>query len=133
MGIKAAVLLIFISSSSIYHISVNALLTNTWKNGKEGESNMSSKDVDCSYFQDGKKLPSPTSCSEFYVCDNGVAYSFKCPMMNPSGRLYFDHILQVCNWPNKVDCEETRKGATEVERAIGLSIDLETNEDISSK
>ena len=66
-----------------------------------------SKDVNCSSFKDGEKIPSPNSCSEFYECDYGIAYLFQCANMTGGGRLYFDPKLQMCNWPSEVDCEIT--------------------------
>ena len=66
-----------------------------------------SNDVDCSSTEDGVKISSPNSCSEFYECDNGVAYLFQCANMTDGGRLYFDTKLQRCNWPSEVDCEIT--------------------------
>ena len=38
-------------------------------------------------------------CDSFYKCANGVPQAFECP---PG--LYFDPKLNVCNWPENVDC-----------------------------
>jgi len=61
--------------------------------------------IDCTQTENGVKIPSPTSCSEFYECDNGAAYLFQCANMTNGGKLSFDPKLQRCNWPSEVDCE----------------------------
>lgn len=43
--------------------------------------------------------PHPTDCTRYFLCDNGVSYPYQCP-----DGLYFDPTLQVCNWPEFVDC-----------------------------
>jgi len=92
-------LMTFIASSSINFSLVEALPLGSGYDSTEG--------VDCSHSEDGTKIPSPTKCTEFYMCDHGVPYLFKCPEMPSGGRLYFDPMLDKCNWPNKVDCEIT--------------------------
>ena len=102
MGIKFTItlgLLTFVAFSSINYSPVGALPVTSDNDPTEG--------VDCSHSQDGTKIPSPTKCTEFYMCDHGVAYLFKCPEMPSGGKLYFDPKLDKCNWPNKVDCEIT--------------------------
>jgi len=68
-------------------------------------------DFNCSQADNGEQFPSPTSCSEFYVCvqtfTSSIAYLQRCPMMASGGRLYYDPVLKTCNWPSKVDCEIT--------------------------
>ena len=63
--------------------------------------------VDCTHVENGEKIPSPTSCSEYYVCVMGESYLYKCPMMATGDRLYYDPELGVCNWPWMVDCDIT--------------------------
>jgi len=63
--------------------------------------------VDCSQAENGDKIPSPTSCSEYFVCVMGNAYLYQCPLIAGGGRLYFDIELGVCNWPWMVECEIT--------------------------
>jgi len=88
------------------YLPVEAILTNVKLTGSDDESSTSHQDVDCSQADNGEKLPSPTSCSEYYVCVLGIPYLFNCPI-TVSGRLYFDEELQTCNWPSQVDCEIT--------------------------
>jgi len=68
---------------------------------------MADTTVDCSQAENGDKIPSPTNCSEYFVCVMGRAYLYQCPIMAAGGRLYFDPELGVCNWPWMVDCEVT--------------------------
>jgi len=68
--------------------------------------------VDCTQVENGEKIPSPTSCSEFYICDIGKSYLYKCPMMATGDRLYYDPELGVCNWPWMVDCVITTTEST---------------------
>eukprot|EP00091_Calanus_sinicus_P017746 TRINITY_DN38460_c0_g1_i1.p1 TRINITY_DN38460_c0_g1~~TRINITY_DN38460_c0_g1_i1.p1 ORF type:complete len:117 (-),score=30.17 TRINITY_DN38460_c0_g1_i1:55-405(-) len=45
-------------------------------------------------------LPNSDDCTGFYKCTaEGVAVAYDCP---PG--LYFDPSLQICNWPENVDC-----------------------------
>lgn len=60
---------------------------------------MENSSVDCSQAENGDKIPSPASCSEYFVCVMGNAYLYKCPQIAGGGRLYFDSELGVCNWP----------------------------------
>jgi len=43
--------------------------------------------------------PCPDDCSQYYVCDHNLPHLFTCP-----AGLYYDPILRVCNYPNKVPC-----------------------------
>jgi len=63
--------------------------------------------VDCTQVENGEKIPSPTSCSEYYVCVLGESYLHKCPMMATGDRLFYDPEFNVCNWPWIVDCDIT--------------------------
>jgi len=93
----------FLASSSIFHSLAEAYPT--IQKMEEYLYANSNREVDCLHIKDGEKIPSPTSCSEFYECDNGVAYLFQCANMTDGGSLYFDPKLQRCNWPSEVDCE----------------------------
>jgi len=106
MEAKAAIVLTalaFIASSSIFQLPVEAYPTSQELKGYSYA--YSNRDVDCSHYKNGDKILSPTSCSEFYECDNGVPHLFQCANMTDGGRLYFDQKLQRCNWPSEVDCE----------------------------
>merc|ERR1712038_531135 len=127
MGIKFTIglgLLTFIASSSINYSPVGALPL--------GSDYDSTKGVDCSHSEDGTKIPSPTKCTEFYMCDHGVPYLFKCPEMPSGGRLYFDPTLDKCNWPEKVDCEITSTNPLQTETVTELSDELAGHVDCSN-
>lgn len=45
-------------------------------------------------------LPDDSRCEVFYYCDWGSAIFFECP-----GGLYWNRELNVCDWPDVVNCE----------------------------
>jgi len=45
-------------------------------------------------------VPHPTDCSLFYQCNGDIPILMECP-----DGLYFDPSLNVCNWPDLVDCQ----------------------------
>ena len=55
--------------------------------------------VDCSNKPDGTFLPDPADCSRFFICDAGRPWMKQCPTP-----LYFDPMINVCNWPELVNC-----------------------------
>jgi len=59
-------------------------------------------DVVCPESEDGYSVyvPHPTDCSLYYQCVGNNPTLMSCP-----GGLYFDTNLNVCNWPQFVDCE----------------------------
>merc|ERR1712038_1394817 len=59
-------------------------------------------DVVCPPSEDGSTVfvPHPTDCNLYYICVGKVPFLMQCP-----GDLYFDSVLNVCNWPDLVDCE----------------------------
>ena len=75
---------------------------------------LNNNDVECPDIMNGSItfIPSPTNCSEYYVCVNRIAYLFSCPERNPVGLLYFDPTINVCNWPWLVDCQVTTPSPT---------------------
>ncbi|XP_055531990.1 chitinase-3-like protein 1 [Wyeomyia smithii] len=45
--------------------------------------------------------PNPDNCQDYYICTTeGHRYDFSCP-----AGLLFDPVLNVCNWPDQVDCQ----------------------------
>ncbi|XP_076044489.1 peritrophin-1-like [Oratosquilla oratoria] len=44
-------------------------------------------------------FPLPSDCSKFCECNKGIAFEVDCP----SG-LFFDDHLNVCSWPDQVNC-----------------------------
>ena len=48
----------------------------------------------------GTYFPSPTDCSKYYVCVHSQAVQMSCPI-----GLWFDSKLNVCNWPESVNCD----------------------------
>jgi len=69
--------------------------------------------VECPESEDGQAvyLPHPTDCRKFYGCQNHIPVLMECP---PS--LYFDPTINVCNFPEMVDCKQptstTKKSPT---------------------
>jgi len=59
-------------------------------------------DVVCPPSADGSTVfvPHPTDCNLYYICVGKVPFLMQCP-----GDLYFDSVLNVCNWPDMVECE----------------------------
>ncbi|XP_069691256.1 peritrophin-1-like [Periplaneta americana] len=47
-------------------------------------------------------FPDVCNCSQYYMCDNGVAHHMSCPPC-----LYFNPLNNVCDWTWNVDCQET--------------------------
>ena len=68
--------------------------------------------VDCTGAAEGTYIPDPTDCSKFYVCSHGEAVADQC---HPP--LLFDASINVCNWPNMVECEATTTTTTTTEEA----------------
>ena len=60
-------------------------------------------DAICHESQDGYAVfvPHPFNCSLYFECDGLTPVLMSCP----SG-LYFDSSLNVCNWPEYVECED---------------------------
>ena len=59
-------------------------------------------DMLCPVSEDGHPVsyPHPTDCSMFYQCDaGGIPVLMSCP-----DGLFFDPSLNVCNWPDLVNC-----------------------------
>ncbi|CAL4157064.1 unnamed protein product [Meganyctiphanes norvegica] len=54
-------------------------------------------------------FPDPDDCSKFCECCCGDAYDYSCP----SG-LYWDTHLNICNWPNQVECESRPEPPSEI-------------------
>ena len=51
------------------------------------------------HYDDVIYLPSPTDCSKYYVCVHSEPIQMSCPL-----GLWFDSQLNVCNWPEEVNC-----------------------------
>ena len=45
-------------------------------------------------------VPHPTNCSLYYQCNGDLPILMECP-----DGLFFDTSLNVCNWPDLVDCQ----------------------------
>merc|ERR1712038_517591 len=58
--------------------------------------------VVCHESEDGMAVfvPHPSDCSLYYECVGLTPVLMSCP-----GDLYFDPQLDVCNWPDLVDCQ----------------------------
>jgi len=59
-------------------------------------------DVVCPESEDGTTVfvPHPTDCNLYYICVGKMPFLMQCP-----GDLYFDSVLNICNWPDLVNCE----------------------------
>merc|ERR1712107_942342 len=59
-------------------------------------------DVVCYESEDGMTvfIPHPSDCGLYYVCVGLNPVLMSCP-----GGLFFDPSLNVCNWPELVDCD----------------------------
>merc|ERR1712058_223576 len=59
-------------------------------------------DVICTESVDGYPvfIPHPTECNLYYMCAALTPVLMSCP-----GELFFDPSLNVCNWPDQVDCQ----------------------------
>ena len=51
-------------------------------------------------------LPNSENCSTFFSCSNGVAILMHCP-----DGLYFNDKLDVCDWPQNVQCGHGKYGS----------------------
>ncbi|CAO1435271.1 unnamed protein product, partial [Diamesa serratosioi] len=56
----------------------------------------------CENKPDNILLSSPNSCSLYYQCFANVSYLVSCPR-----GLYFNELIQICDFPSNVDCEKT--------------------------
>ena len=123
----ALLVLAFFVVSSVFHSPVEAFPTK--QKLKHHQIASSNNYVDCSTLEDGEKIPSPNSCSEFYECVHGVAYLFQCANMTDGKQLYFNQTLQSCNWPWEVQCEISSTEPTPVTESSSDSSTKEDEED----
>merc|ERR1712131_399202 len=63
---------------------------------------VSVEDVVCTESTDGFPvfIPHPSECNLYYMCAGLTPVLMSCP-----GELFFDPSLNVCNWPDQVDCQ----------------------------
>jgi len=86
--------------------------------------------VECPESEDGQAvyLPHPTDCRKFYGCQNHIPVLMECP---PS--LYFDPTINVCNYPELVDCKQPNSTTTTkspTSSTTGLPVTTTTTDDI---
>ena len=76
-------------------------------------------------------LAHETNCSLFYACQNGKKILLICPKLNIEGdRLYFNPLLQVCDWPENVECTgESEKDEEKEEEKEGEEEEIEEVEE----
>ena len=69
-------------------------------------------DVVCHESQDGYAVfvPHPYDCSLYYECVDLTPVLMACP-----AGLYFDSRIDICNWPEYVDCPEPTTTTTTTE------------------
>merc|ERR1712198_434199 len=79
-------------------------------------------DVVCPQSEDGSTMfvPHPTECNLYYICVGKMPFLMQCP-----GDLYFDLVLNVCNWPDLVNCETqiTENPETTIDTSNATTID----------
>merc|ERR1712198_798616 len=89
-------------------------------------------DVVCPQSEDGSTMfvPHPTECNLYYICVGKMTFLMQCP-----GDLYFDLVLNVCNWPDLVDCEpQTTENpkTTTIENVNTTSNGIQTTSEITT-
>merc|ERR1711993_28002 len=82
-------------------------------------------EVVCHESEDGYAVfvPHPYDCSLYYECVDLTPVLMSCP-----AGLYFDSRINVCNWPEYVDCEEsTTSTTTSTTTASSTTTETSTN------
>ncbi|KAK2576109.1 hypothetical protein KPH14_007443 [Odynerus spinipes] len=51
-------------------------------------------------------LAHKTDCTKFYKCFNGKKYKMSCPDNWRGGKLHFNKVLQVCDYPERAGCND---------------------------
>ena len=64
-------------------------------------------DVVCHDDGDAVFVPTPQDCSLYYECVGRIPVLMSCP-----AGLYFDPKINVCNWPEYVDCDVATTSTT---------------------
>merc|ERR1711915_833814 len=82
-------------------------------------------DVVCPPSEDGSTVfvPHPTDCNLYYICVDEMPFLMQCP-----GDLYFDSVINICNWPDLVDCEPQTTGSQETTTIHNVNNSTTTNE-----
>ena len=91
--------LIYVLFSTVYFIFATS--TPSEANPKLcGDDNIH---VVCKPSEDGLPvfIPHPYKCNKYFECQGTVGVAMICP-----DTLVFDPILNICNWPWNVDCED---------------------------
>ncbi|XP_059082843.1 peritrophin-1-like [Tigriopus californicus] len=60
-----------------------------------------SKIPDCQDVPEGTYFPDPTSCAKYWTCTNDGPVLSEC-----TGGLFFNFDLEVCDYPENVDCDQ---------------------------
>merc|ERR1711915_487404 len=90
--------------------------------------------IHCPESQDGRPvyIAHPTDCTKFYLCQGNTPVLMSCP--NP---LFFDPTINVCNFPDRVDCQQpttlrpTRPTTTTISTTTTVEpVNTTTTEDI---
>jgi len=82
-------------------------------------------DVVCPPSEDGSTVfvPHPTDCNLYYICVEEMPFLMQCP-----GDLYFDSVINICNWPDLVDCEPQTTGSQDTTTIHYVNNSTTTNE-----
>ncbi|XP_023349869.1 keratin-associated protein 10-4 isoform X2 [Eurytemora carolleeae] len=60
----------------------------------------------CDDYTEQTFIPHPYNCSRFWECEPQRGHCLlDCPPINPSENLYFNPTINICDWPENVDCE----------------------------
>jgi len=91
---------------------------------------VSVEDVVCTESTDGFPvfIPHPSECNLYYMCAGLTPVLMSCP-----GELFFDPSLNVCNWPDQVDCQpQTEEDTTTAGEESGEEGEESSSEEGSS-
>merc|ERR1712110_1255190 len=92
--------------------------------GKSLVKDSNNFDAVCYESEDGYAVfvPHPYDCSLYYECRGRTPVLMSCP-----AGLYFDSRINVCNWPEYVDCDESTTSTTTTTTASTTTTETSTN------
>merc|ERR1712241_933207 len=91
------------TSNSTYPSTTEFITSTTTNNNSTRVKRIPGFDVVCHESQDGYAVfvPHPYDCSLYHECVGLTPVLMSCP-----AGLYFDSRIDICNWPEYVDCPE---------------------------
>merc|ERR1712110_235008 len=92
--------------------------------GKSLVKDSNNFDAVCHESEDGYAVfvPHPYDCSLYYECRGRTPVLMSCP-----AGLYFDSRINVCNWPEYVDCDESTTSTTTTTTTSPTTTETSTN------